>query len=155
MFGYNEISIDTKGRVSTPARYRENFTNSKTSKLIITRDPQYPCLKIYPEASWQNLSRTLQKMQSLDPVIRKLQWTILGHASALDLDPSGRMLLLIPADLRTYAGINVSEKVAFIGMGDKFEMWNLDSWQARQDASQLSTEILEIVLPESVKALSL
>jgi MraZ protein len=40
-------------------------------------------------------------------------------------------------------------------MGDKFEMWNLDSWQARQDASQLSTEILEIVLPESVKALSL
>ena len=65
------------------------------------------------------------------------------------------MLLLIPADLRTYAGINVSEKVAFIGMGDKFEMWNLNSWQARQDASQLSTEILEIVLPESVKALSL
>jgi MraZ protein len=97
----------------------------------------------------------LQKMQSLDPVIRRLQWTILGHASALDLDPSGRMLLLIPADLRNYAGINVSEKVAFIGMGDKFEMWNLDSWQARQDASQLSTEILEIVLPESVKALSI
>ena len=64
MFGYNEISIDAKGRISTPARYRENFTNSNTSKLIITRDPQYPCLKIYPEASWQNLSITLQKMQS-------------------------------------------------------------------------------------------
>ncbi|MEK9649577.1 MAG: division/cell wall cluster transcriptional repressor MraZ [Gammaproteobacteria bacterium] len=155
MFGYNEISIDSKGRISAPARYRENFTNSKTSKLIITRDPQYPCLKMYPEESWNNLSNSLQKMQSLDPVIRKLQWTILGHASELDLDPAERMLLLIPADLRSYAGINLSEKIAFIGMGDKFEIWNLENWHLRQDVGQLSTEILEIVLPESVRALSL
>jgi MraZ protein len=93
-------------------------------------------------------------MQSLDPVVRKLQWTILGHAFEVDFEPNNRMLLLIPADLRSYAGINLSEKIVFIGMGDKFEIWNLESWQSRQDAGQLSTEILEIILPESVKALS-
>jgi MraZ protein len=154
MFGYNEISVDSKGRISAPARYRENFKDLKTSKLVLTRDPQYPCLKLYPEESWKNLSTNLQKMQSLDPVVRKLQWTILGHAFEVDFEPNNRMLLLIPADLRSYAGINLSEKIVFIGMGDKFEIWNLESWQSRQDAGQLSTEILEIILPESVKALS-
>jgi MraZ protein len=64
------------------------------------------------------------------------------------------MLILLPSALRDYAEINSSEKISFIGMGNKFEVWNENNWQMRQTGGALSTEILEVVLPESLKTIS-
>ena len=66
----------------------------------------------------------LQSLQGLDPIVRNLQWTILGNASESSFDPKGRMLLLLPLELREYAEIKKAEKVSLIGMGNKFEVWN-------------------------------
>ena len=63
-------------------------------------------------------------MQGLDPIVRNLQWTILGNASVSSFDPKGRMLILLPSELREYAEIKTAEKVSLIGMGNKFEVWN-------------------------------
>ena len=49
MYGYNLVAIDTKGRISLPSKYRESLKNFEASKVIITRDPQYPSLKLYPK----------------------------------------------------------------------------------------------------------
>jgi MraZ protein len=83
-----------------------------------------------------------------------LQWTILGNASVSAFDPKGRMLILLPVELREYAEIKKAEKVSFIGMGNKFEVWNDQNWEMRQTGGALSTEILEVVLPESLKTIS-
>ena len=64
------------------------------------------------------------------------------------------MLILLPAELREYAEIHKTEKVAFIGMGNKFEIWNDQNWEIRQTGGALATEILEVVLPESLKTMS-
>ena len=64
------------------------------------------------------------------------------------------MHALISSDLREYAEISTEKKVVLIGMGDKFEIWNSENWDTRQTSSALSSEILEIVLPDSVKNLS-
>ena len=154
MYGYNLVAIDTKGRISLPSKYRESLKDFEASKRIITRDPQYPSLKLYPKKTWDYISSNLISLQTHDTIVRKLQWTILGNASVINFDLNNRMNALISSDLREYAELNNEKKVVLIGMGDKFEIWNSENWDARQRSSALSSEILEIVLPDSVKNLS-
>jgi MraZ protein len=154
MFGFNTVSLDQKGRLAIPAKYRGHLLQNNETKIVVTKDPQYPSLKIYPGSEWEIISSKLQSLQGLDPIVRNLQWTILGNANVIDLDVKGRMLLLIPAELRKYAEINDEKQISLIGMGDKFEIWNINNWELRQMGGSLSTEILDIVLPESIKSMS-
>ena len=154
MYGFNSVSIDSKGRIALPARYRSNLLSNDETSIIITKDPQYPSLKVYFGSEWSDLSDHLKSLQSLDPIVRKIQWTILGNASVNDFDPSGRMLVLIPSELREYAEINNKRKLCLIGMGNKFEIWEQENWSLRQTGGSLSTEILDVVLPESIKSMS-
>ena len=154
MFGFTTISIDAKGRLAIPAKYRDHLQAKQETKIVVTRDPQYPALKIYPGSEWIQIAHGLQSLQGLDPIVRNLQWTILGNASVSEFDPSGRMLILVPSELREYADINASKKVALVGMGNKFEIWNDQNWEMRQTGGSLSTEILEVVLPESIKTMT-
>jgi MraZ protein len=154
MFGFTTISIDSKGRLAIPAKYREHLLANQENQIVVTRDPQYPSLKIYPGSAWTQIAAGLQSLQGLDPIVRNLQWTILGNANVSDFDPSGRMLILIPAELRNYADIDHKNKIALVGMGNKFEIWNEQNWEMRQTGGSLSTEILEVVLPESIKTIA-
>ena len=154
MFGFNTISLDVKGRISLPARYREDLKLKKLSKVVITKDPQYPSLKLYPEDEWEHISNKLQSLQGLDPIVRNIQWTILGNAYETEIDVNGRMLIRVPSDLQEYAEITGQKQIALVGMGKKFEIWNINSWEMRQTGGSLSTEILDVVLPESIKTMS-
>ena len=154
MFGFTTISIDAKGRLAIPAKYRYHLQSTQETQIVVTRDPQYPALKIYPGSAWTQIASDLQSLQGLDPIVRNLQWTILGNASVSDFDPLGRMLILLPSELREYADIDASNKIALIGMGNKFEIWNEKNWEMRQMGGSLSTEILEVVLPESIKTMN-
>jgi D-hexose-6-phosphate mutarotase len=78
----------------------------------------------------------------------------LGNAYQTDIDIEGRMLVRIPSDLQSYAEINEQKQVALVGMGNKFEIWNIENWEMRQTGGSLSTEILDVVLPESIKEMS-
>jgi MraZ protein len=154
MFGFNTISLDVKGRISLPARYRAELKLKNLSKVIITKDPQYPSLKLYPEDEWEHISDRLQSLQGLDPIVRNIQWTILGNAYETEIDVNGRMLIRVPSDLQEYAEITGQKQIALVGMGKKFEIWNINSWEMRQTGGSLSTEILDVVLPESIKTMS-
>ena len=100
------------------------------------------------------ISTKLESLQGLDPIVRNIQWTILGNAYQTDIDIDGRMLLRIPSDLKEYAEIENQNQIALVGMGNKFEIWNINSWEMRQTGGSLSTEILDVVLPESIKSMS-
>ena len=131
MYGFNTVSLDKKGRLAIPAKYRPHLINNSETKIIITKDPQYPSLKVYPESQWHEISNKLESLQGLDPIVRNLQWTILGNASVLEFDPGNRMLVLIPSDLRKYADISDQKQISLIGMGNKFEIWNINNWEMR------------------------
>ena len=154
MYGFNTVSLDQKGRLAIPAKYRAHLLVNNETQVVVTKDPQYPSLKIYPGSQWKKISLKLESLQTLDPIVRNLQWTILGNASVNDFDVNGRMLILIPSDLRSYAEIEDQKKISLIGMGNKFEIWNINNWEMRQTGSSLSTEILDVVLPESIKSMS-
>ena len=151
MYGFNTVSLDQKGRLAIPAKYRTSFIQKNETQIVITKDPQYPSLKIYPGSQWIEISSKLESLQGLDPIVRNLQWTILGNASVTEFDPKGRMLVLIPSELRKYAELINEKQISLIGMGNKFEIWNVSNWEMRQTGGSLATEILDVVLQESIK----
>ena len=154
MYGFNVVSLDQKGRLAIPAKYRNALLENNETQIVITKDPQYPSLKIYPKSQWIEISSKLESLQGLDPIVRNLQWTILGNASVTEFDPGGRMLILIPIELRKYADLVDQKQISLIGMGNKFEIWNVNNWKMRQTGGSLAAEILDVVLPESIKSMS-
>ena len=62
MFGFTTISVDSKGRLAIPAKYRDQLLYQNEVNIVVTRDPQYPALKIYPGSTWNKISKELQSL---------------------------------------------------------------------------------------------
>ena len=121
--GLNKISFDTKGRVSIPTKYRKELLKISNKKLICTIDLDY-CLLLYPLASWQKIEQQIMKLPSLNATSRKLQRLLVGHATDIDMDKSGRVL--IPSELREFSMIR--KEAMLIGQGNRFELWDYSMW---------------------------
>jgi MraZ protein len=87
------------------------------------------CLLIYPEPTWIEIERQLEKLPSFNPEMRKLQRLYIGHAQDVDMDGQGRVLL--PSALRRFASLD--KRVALVGQGKKFELWDEDTWSGKCD----------------------
>ncbi|WP_455204730.1 division/cell wall cluster transcriptional repressor MraZ [Kaarinaea lacus] len=125
--GLNELALDAKGRVAIPTRYRQELLDSCNGQLVVTVDRDH-CLLIYPLPEWEIVERKLVKLPALNARARQLQRLLIGHATEVELDNSGRLLL--PTPLREYA--QLEKKVILVGQGNKFEMWNSQHWQERR-----------------------
>ena len=134
-----------------PARYRELLRASCEGEMIITKDPQYPALIIYPGKLWKEISQKFEALGGLNQKVRSIQWKILGNASVTDFEVGERMTLLIPQILREFADLTLKENVALVGMGSKFELWNLDNWEKKQSGLQIKGEDLIEDLPMSLE----
>ena len=151
IYGSSNLTLDTKGRIVIPARYRELLRASCEGEMIITKDPQYPALIIYPGKLWKEISQKFEALGGLNQKVRSIQWKILGNASVTDFEVGERMTLLIPQILREFADLTLKENVALVGMGSKFELWNLDNWQKKQSGLQIKGEDLIEDLPMSLE----
>ena len=147
IYGSSILTLDSKGRVAIPAKYREVLRDICEGTLVITRDPQYPALMVYPGRKWKEVSSKFENLGGLNPKTRSMQWTILGNASVTEFEVSERMILLIPPILREVAGLKPKEKVALIGMGSKFEIWNIKNWKQKQAGKDIEGEVLLTDLP--------
>ena len=65
MYGFNAVTLDKKGRLLVPARYRDVLQLQKLNKIVITKDPQYPSLKVYNSSEWEQISKKLESLQGL------------------------------------------------------------------------------------------
>ena len=125
----SKIAGDAQGRLSVSAHYREQISNRCSGQMVVTVDRDY-CLLIYPLTDWEEIERKLMRLPSLNHQARKLQRLMVGYATEVDLDGSGRILL--PLELREFAGL--ARKAVLIGQGNRFELWDEDSWNAKRDA---------------------
>lgn len=149
--GINAIMIDGKGRLALPARYREAFIARNQLSFVVTIDTEETCLLLYPAIEWQLIESKLQSLPSFNPVARRIQRLLIGHATDVELDGSGRLLL--PPLLREHA--ELAKKVVMIGQGNKFEVWNDELWQKKRE-QWLDEESAAISsLPEEMKTFSL
>jgi MraZ protein len=147
--GASKVTLDAKGRLAIPSRYRERIVSRADGHLVATVDRDY-CLLIYPLPDWEELEEKLVKLPSNNPQARRLQRLMVGYATELDMDGNGRILL--PRELRDFAGL--ARQVMLIGQGNKFELWDEERWNTRRDEWLAAEEGEYADLPEELKSLS-
>lgn len=123
-FGSASLSLDSKGRLVIPTRYRDQLAEACQGQLTVTFDPT-PCVLIYPRHEWEPMAEKLSKMPTLNPKVRALQFQLLGTASDVEMDAAGRILL--PGNLRELAKLDKS--VVLVGQGRRFELWDEARWK--------------------------
>ena len=151
IYGTSSLTVDSKGRIVIPAKYRDLLKQSCQGILAITKDPQYPCLLIYPGKLWNEISSKFESLGGLNPKTRSMQRKILGNASVIDFQVSERMSLLIPQLLREFVNIKPKSQIALVGMGSKFELWSLENWKRKELGFQVEGEDLLENLPQNLE----
>lgn len=132
--GRQSVKIDPKGRLIVPSQYRAQKSSAKsTSKkqnYFITnnlyRGQRH--LDLFPENEWLALEKRMNKLPSLNMDVQAFRRFYLASAVPVSVDAQGR--LLVPQELREYAGLN--EDVVLLGVGNKLEVWNAAEWQKFQ-----------------------
>lgn len=148
--GATKITLDAKGRLAFPARYRERLAERCEGRLVCTVDPDY-CLLIYPLPDWEEIERKLMRLPSLNRKSRRLQRLMVGYASEVDLDGHGR--ILVPRELREFASLD--RQAILFGQGNKFELWDEARWNERRDSWLADDTDDGLALPAELEQLSL
>lgn len=148
--GMNPINLDAKGRMAIPARYRERIGDCCGGHLVATIDTETRCLLLYPQPEWELIQVRLEALPSFNPAARRIQRLLIGHATDLDMDANGRLLL--PAPLREYA--ELGKKIVLLGQGRKFEIWSETGWSRTRD-QYLKDVDGGMALPDEMQILSL
>jgi MraZ protein len=130
--GTYQHALDTKGRVSIPARYRELLAAEADPGLILTihSGDAGQCLVVYPRAPFNRLAETLVTDGPMDPRLERYARAILPTATEAAPDRQGRILL--PATLRELVGIQ--RDVTWVGMWSRMEIWDGVRWEASHRA---------------------
>ncbi len=139
--GRFEHSIDTKGRLALPARYRDNLADG----VVVTRGFD-SCLLIYPMAVWSPLASKVSQLSISDPDVRALRRLLFSEAADLELDKQGR--ILIPSDLRNYAELD--REAVIVGMHTFIEIWSPARWSDEQstldrDGQAVAERLAELI----------
>ena len=142
--------MDAKGRLAMPARQREPLLSQCEGQIVATIDTQSHCLVIYPLPEWERIEQDIQNLPALKPAVKRFQRLMLGYATDLELDSSGRMLL--PQPLRDYAQLD--KKLVLVGQGKKLELWAEELWLAERDQA-LEEAGPDAELPEELMSLTL
>jgi MraZ protein len=128
--GRYEHTVDEKGRLTIPSRYRELLAEG----AYVTQGFDHNLI-VHPIASFEEMSAKVNQLAFTDPVARQLKRYIFSTAERCEIDKAGRILL--PLFLREVSGLDGN--VILIGAGTYFEIWSSADW-AQQNASLQDTE---------------
>ena len=119
----SEHTLDAKGRLNIPSRFREVLRGAYTESLIVTNWEK--SLKVYPVAEWEILEEKLLTQGNTQPGFSDFVRYVISGVTECGLDKQGRILL--PVSLRSEFGIN--KDVVLNGMLHHFEIWDKTAWQ--------------------------
>lgn len=117
-------SIDTKGRLIVPSKFRDGLGE----KFVVTKGLD-KCLFAYPKEEWIVFEEKLKQLPITNAGARKFVRFFFSSAVECELDNQGR--INIPPNLREYAGLK--KEVISIGVNNRVEIWNKDSWNEYND----------------------
>ncbi|TNH03307.1 division/cell wall cluster transcriptional repressor MraZ [Testudinibacter sp. TR-2022] len=125
--GATSVSLDSKGRLAVPTRYRTEILEQNGGQMVCTVDIRQPCLLLYPLNEWEIIEQKLAALSNFDPQQRRLQRVMLGYAAECGLDKNGR-ILLSPV-LREH--VKLDKNIMLVGQLNKFEIWSEEAWLAQ------------------------
>ncbi len=128
--GCFEHTVDDKGRLSIPAKFRDALDTTFSAPLIVTRRKE--CLVAYPSDEWRALeARMDEKLPAFDAKALAFRRYFYAPAQECPLDKGGRILL--PPTLRSHAALD--REVVLSGMGKSFEIWDKGRYDALMAAA--------------------
>ena len=125
--GSFEHSVDAKGRVSVPSRFRDILAERYEGRLVLTMDFD-KCIMAYPLEEWERVEEKIKSLPQSQKEVKDFTRFVFSNATECELDKQGR--ILIPPALRERAGIN--KGVVLVGIINKIEIWDPKAWQERQ-----------------------
>jgi MraZ protein len=127
--GEFEYRVDEKGRVPIPPKFR---TEELKQEGVVLSPGMEKCITVYPVSEWKKLADTLTSSTIIPSKLRKLNRAIFATAFNAELDSQGR--IMVPAQLRQYAGID--EEVVMAGANSYLELWSKNQWASEKSSSQ-------------------
>lgn len=122
--GVQELTIDAKGRLAIPTKFRTPLLDACDSKLYVTLENR-DYLLLYPEPAWRAVEAQLLDLPVVgNSVLKRYQQLLLGHAEMLVPDNTGRILL--PPSLRKL--VRFDADVTLVGRGNRMELWSRAAW---------------------------
>ena len=133
--GASSLSLDGKGRLSIPTRYRDLLSATAAGQLTITKHP-HGCLMVFARPEWERFSARISNLPM------SAQWwkrIFLGNAMDVEMDATGRVL--ISPELRSDAGL--TKEIVLLGMGTHCELWDKATYE-EQEAKALQGEMPDV-----------
>jgi len=140
--GRFEHTVDSKGRVSIPAKFRDLLAEKYDDRLILTNFDR--CLVAYPYEEWRVLEERVGSLSMVKKEVKAFQRFFISGATECPIDKLGR--ILIPPTLRDYA--QLGRNVVFAGMLRKFEIWSKERWEEEIKRSEVDFEGMGEALAE-------
>ena len=131
LIGEFQNCIDEKNRLIVPARFRDELGY----KCILSKGLDQ-CLVLYPMQTWEAQAQKLAALPSSDPLARAYKRFIYASAFECEIDKQGR--ILIPANLKTAAGIE--KDLVTIGSQDRVEIWSKQIYETSAQGAQISAD---------------
>lgn len=132
--GEYQHTIDPKGRVIMPAKFREDLGD----KFIITKGLDN-CLFVFPQEEWQSFEKKLRSLPLTSRDARAFTRFFFSGAIECELDKQGRVL--IPANLREYA--ELEKDLVIVGVSSRVEIWSKEKWNAYNEENLDHDDIAE------------
>ena len=127
--GIAAVTMDSRGRMALPSRFREEAEQRTENRLVATIDTNEQCLLLYSLGDWEEVQRRLEALSNIGTSARLLQRLLIGHATDVEMDAQGRVL--IPPMLREYG--ELEKKIVLMGQTNKLEIWNEQIWRTRRE----------------------
>ncbi|KPF43986.1 cell division protein MraZ [beta proteobacterium AAP121] len=118
------LTLDGKGRITVPSRWRDVLMATVQGQMVVAKNPD-GCLSLYPLPVWESFENSVLSLATENDAWRRF---FIGSATEVELDGAARVL--IPPELREWAGL--VEKVKFMGVGSHFELWDSARHEARE-----------------------
>ena len=122
--GSSYLSIDAKGRIAIPTKYRDAIVSDNQGELVLTADHGGECLVLYPLSKWMETQAKIRDLPNMNKGVKSLMRTVFGFATEVKMDGQGRIMVSEP--LRDFGKFD--KKVVLVGQVDKFEVWSEDAW---------------------------
>lgn len=121
------LTLDSKGRVTVPARHRDVLMTTVNGQMVISKNPD-GCLSLFPLPVWEQFESHILGLPTDNDAWRRVY---IGSATEVEIDSASRVL--IPPELRLWACLE--KDVKFMGVGPNFELWDMTRYEAREVAA--------------------
>jgi len=121
--GHHINTINEKGRLSIPAKFRDRLAECGADRLVVTKSID-PCLWVFTPEEWERMERLASGLSTVRKVEMAFRRHIIGSAEDCPIDAQGR--ILIPMSLRTYAGLK--KKCLIVGLVNRIEIWDNETY---------------------------